>query len=61
MTVADLMSPNMVTVRACALLSLAPPVDAHAIRGAIVASLVKRGLLGVDDGGRVCRPQDLDD
>jgi len=60
MTVADLMSPNMVTVRACALLSLAP-VDAHAIRGAIVASLVKRGLLGVDDGGRVCRPQDLDD
>jgi DNA-binding IclR family transcriptional regulator len=28
---------------------------------AIVASLVTRGVLAVDDGGRVCRPQDLDD
>jgi hypothetical protein len=28
---------------------------------AVVGSLVERGLLAVDDGGRVCRPQDLDD
>jgi hypothetical protein len=28
---------------------------------AVVGSLVKRGMLAVDDGGRVCRPQDLDD
>jgi hypothetical protein len=28
---------------------------------AIVDALVERGLLAVDDGGRVCRPQDLDD
>jgi DNA-binding IclR family transcriptional regulator len=28
---------------------------------AIVGTLVHRGLLAVDDGGRVCRPQDLSD
>jgi hypothetical protein len=28
---------------------------------AIVGALVERGLLAVDDGGRVCRPQDLSD
>jgi len=28
---------------------------------AIVGALVRRGLLAVDDGGRVCRPQDLED
>ena len=27
----------------------------------VVRSLVERGVLAVDDGGRVCRPQDLDD
>jgi hypothetical protein len=27
----------------------------------VVRSLIDRGLLAVDDGGRVCRPQDLDD
>jgi hypothetical protein len=28
---------------------------------AIVRALVERGRLAVDDGGRVCRPQDLSD
>jgi len=28
---------------------------------AVIGSLVERGLLAVDDSGRVCRPQDLDD
>jgi hypothetical protein len=28
---------------------------------AVVRSLVERGALAIDDGGRVCRPQDLGD
>ena len=28
---------------------------------AIIGSLIERGVLAVDDGGRVCRPQDLSD
>jgi hypothetical protein len=28
---------------------------------AIVCALVDRGMLALDDGGRVCRPQDLGD
>ncbi len=28
---------------------------------AIIRSLVDRGLLALDDAGRVCRPQDLSD
>ena len=27
----------------------------------VVRSLVERGALAIDDGGRVCRPQDLSD
>jgi hypothetical protein len=40
----------------CRMWRLTPPEA-----DAVVDTLVERGLLAVDDGGRVCRPQDLGD